>query len=346
MLFDILWWVLPAVLIIQTIERFVWIPIEALSNRIIPNIVRRMAALSILFLALSGIVAFVFDQKLTGLLATSGMLAMIIGLAAQMNISNMISGIVLNIERPFRIGDWIKIGDKKGKIIDMTWRTTRLQTIHANVISIPNSTASESLIENYQYPDNTYWKELVVYIDPIYSPVRVEKLLRDAILSVKDRLEPHVMFGGVNDWAASYTVRLAGKDYAKREKYQRDVWNKIWAHLNRAGIEFAIKDREQHQFQQKPIRKEDPLAILEGIDIFRPFTTKAKSALGQRMQRHTVLSEGIIMSQGDSEDSIFIIDEGVVGIRVQIENGPDSYKEVEVARLMAGDIIGEIALLT
>ncbi|MDM8543099.1 ABC transporter substrate-binding protein [Desulfococcaceae bacterium HSG9] len=340
-MFDIFWWVVPAVLIIRTIERFVWIPVEALSNRTVPNIVRRMVALIILFLAFAGIVAFVFDRKLTGLLATSGMVAMIVGLAAQMNISNLISGIVLNIERPFRIDDWIKIGENTGKIIDMTWRTTRLRTIHDNVISIPNCTVSDSLIENYQYPDNTYWEGFTVNIDPIHRPDQVKKLLRDAVLSVKYRLEPWVVFRGVNEWAANYWVYYSGDDYTKRSRYRGEVWDKVWAHLDRAGIKFAIKDRAKHRFRQEDIKKEEPLAIIEKIDTLQPFSAKAKSALAQRMQRHNIPSDGIVMRQGDSGDSLFIIAEGVIGVWVQIENKPDSYKEVEIARLMIGDIIGE-----
>jgi len=346
MLFDIFWWVVPAVLVIRTIERFVWIPLEVLSNRIIPNIVRRLVALIILFLALSGIVAFVFDQKLTGLLATSGMVAMIVGLAAQMNISNLISGIVLNIERPFRIGDWIKIGENRGKIIDMTWRTTRLRTIYENVISIPNCSVSESLIENYQYPDNTFWEGFTVYIDPIHCPERVKKLLCDAVLSAKYDLEPWVVFRGVNEWSANYWVYYGGDDYTKRSRYRAEVWNKVWTHLDCAGIEFAIKDRAKHRFRQKEIRKEGPLEIIERIDILQPFSDKAKSILAQRMQRHNVPAEGIVMRQKESADSLFIIDEGVIGIWLQIENEPDSYKEVEIARLMAGDIIGESGTAT
>jgi len=228
----------------------------------------------------------------------------------------------------------------------MTWRTTKLLTPFENEISIPNGTVSESRIHNYQYPDNTFWEGFTVYIDPIHNPARVEKLLSDAVLSVKYRLIPWVFFGGVNKWSANYVVFYAGQDYTKRVAFKREVWDKIWNHLNRAGIEFAIKDRERHQFRKKSIKKDKPLEILEKTEIFQAFTGKAKSVLEQRMQRHNVSSGEIFIHQKENEDSLFIIDEGVVGIWVQIENEPDSYKEVEVARLMAGDIIGESGTAT
>jgi len=254
--FDVLWWVIPAILITRVIERFFWIPLEVQTERSVPNIVRVMTASLVYLLMIFGIVAFVFNQKITGLLATSGVLAMIVGFAIQLNISNFFSGIALSIERTFRVGDWVKIGNNTGKIVDMTWRTTRIQTSYQNVISVPNSMASESIVKNFNYPDDTFWKGFIVHIDPIHSPARVEKLLRDAVLSVQDVLKPWVMFAGVSDWSARYWVYFLAKDYEKRNTYIQAVWESVWTHLNRAGIEFAIKDRERHQFKRKPAKTE------------------------------------------------------------------------------------------
>jgi len=243
LIFDLLWWMIPAVFIVMTVERFVWIPLEEQTQRTIPTIVRRMATFLIYMLTCFGIIAFVFNQKLTGLLATSGMLAMIIGLAIQINISNIFSGIALSVERPFRIGDWIKVSGTEGTVIDMTWRTTRIQTASQTVLSIPNSVASDSIVENCYYPDSSYWKKLMVYIDPIHSPEYVEKLLIDAVTSVNEDLEPSVRFAGVGKWSANYSVGFTGKDHSKRLAHERAVWENIWDNLKQAGIEFAIRGK-------------------------------------------------------------------------------------------------------
>jgi branched-chain amino acid transport system substrate-binding protein len=241
--FDLLWWILPAVFLVKTVERFVWIPLEEQTERTIPTIVRRMVTFLISLLTFFGIIAFVFNQKLTGLLATSGMLAMIIGLAIQINISNIFSGIALSVERPFRIGDWIKVSGTEGRVIDMTWRTTRIQTGSQTVLSIPNSVASDSIVENCYYPDNSYWKKFMVYIDPIHPPEQIEKLLTDAVLSVDDDLNPSVRFAGVSKWSANYSVGFSGEDHSKRLIHERAVWENIWNNLNHVGIEFAIRGR-------------------------------------------------------------------------------------------------------
>ncbi|MEO1175282.1 MAG: mechanosensitive ion channel family protein, partial [Myxococcota bacterium] len=129
MIFATLWWLVPAGFIHAAVRRFVWVPIERETERPVPSILSRMVALTIYLLAVFGIVAFVFDQKLTSLLATSGVLAMIIGLAIQINIANIFSGIALNMERPFRLGDWIMVHGRTpipdhgiiGQVVDINW---------------------------------------------------------------------------------------------------------------------------------------------------------------------------------------------------------------------------------
>jgi len=70
---------------------------------------------------------------------------------------NEIAGIAINLERPFRVGDWVKIDQHcEGKVIDVIWRATSVLTSENNIYSIPNSVVSETAVYNYHYPDDTY----------------------------------------------------------------------------------------------------------------------------------------------------------------------------------------------
>ncbi|MGB1111174.1 MAG: mechanosensitive ion channel domain-containing protein, partial [Gammaproteobacteria bacterium] len=138
MIFDMLWWLVPAMLIIINLERHLWRPIEIRSERPIPDLLRGTVAIVVLVFAILGIVAYVFNEKVTSLLATSGMLAMIIGLAVQVNLSHLFSGLAINLERPFRVGDWVKIGDhEEAKVVGVSWRATRLETRDREIIHVP-----------------------------------------------------------------------------------------------------------------------------------------------------------------------------------------------------------------
>ncbi|MEO1229560.1 MAG: ABC transporter substrate-binding protein [Myxococcota bacterium] len=172
-LFGVLWWMVPALFIHVAIYRFLWLPIERESKRKVPSILSRMVALTIYLLAIFGVLAFVFDEKLTSLLATSGVFAMIIGLAIQINIANIFSGIAINMERPFRLGDWIMVHGRApdpdqgiiGEVIDINWRTTRLKTTDNSVIVIPNAVISEKTVTNFMLPDEKSRFEQIFYLD-------------------------------------------------------------------------------------------------------------------------------------------------------------------------------------
>jgi len=266
--FDILWWVVPAYFTNQALERFVWTPLE---NQLgpIPNIIRHFFAMIIYFTALVGIIVFVYNQRFTSLLATSGMLAMIIGLAVQINISNLFSGMVINIERPFRIGDWIKVDDfEDAEVVDINWRATRLQTRSQCIVSLPNTVTAESTVLNYYYPDNLYWLWPTVYIHPKHSPDRVKKILRDAVLSAKSILkypEPIIIFTGINEWAAGYWVAFCSDNYGLKPDLLAEVWECICDHLERAAIQPAVRRQEIYMF-----RGGETISPLEK-NIFQPF---------------------------------------------------------------------------
>jgi len=349
-LFNVMWWFILAMLINRASERFIWGPLEEKTGRTIPNIVRHFLSFLIYLLAFFGVVAFVYERALTSLLATSGVIAMIIGLAIQINIANIFSGIALNIERPLHVGDWVKIGEfDEGKVLDINWRATRLQMRDGSLLTIPNSVASESIIRNFHFDENKYfWLWPTVYVDSIHPPERVEKILLDSVLSVKGIVKepkPMVIFEGINEWAAAYWVAVCAKDYADKPLILQEVWKRIWIHLNRAGINPAVQQHKIHMFRGIKERGEEAtqrLTLLKEIDIFQPFSETARIYLSERMRSHRFAAGEMIVRQGDAGDSLFIIVEGVVSVQVRFEDD----KVVEVARLGAGSFFGEMALLT
>jgi branched-chain amino acid transport system substrate-binding protein len=347
--FDILWWMTPAFFLNLASERFIWTPLQIKTGRPIPNIVRIFLGFIIYFLALVGVTAFVFEQALTSILATSGVIAMIIGLAIQINISNIFSGIAINIERPFRIGDWVQIGHfDEGEVTDITWRSTRLKTRAECMLSIPNSIASESAIVNYSYLPK-FWLWPTVYVHPMHPPDRVKKILLDALLSADKILKapaPMVIFTGINEWAASYWVVFCSNDYANKFTILEDVWTRIWFHLNRAGIAPAVQRQEIYWFKGIKERGDEeatkPITLLQELDLFKPFSEEAKKYLSDKMRRLRFPTNETVVKEGDAGDSLFIIVEGTVSIRKKLEDGTNK----EVARLGVGSFFGEKALMT
>ena len=242
-LYQMLWWLVPARLLGIAIERFLWHPLEESTRRIIPNVVRVFVSVVIYSFAMFGIIAFVFGQQLTSVLASTGLLAMIVGLAIQANISNIFSGIVLNIERPFNVGDWIKIGDiEEGRVEDITWRTTRVRNRFDHLYSVPNANVSESIIENYSTEECTH-VEFAIHLEADTDP----ELGRGAILEglkgspgVMEIPRYDVWYMGVESreegWKGRYWIHFNVEDYSDRLDIEVAAISRIYAALRRHDI--------------------------------------------------------------------------------------------------------------
>ncbi len=348
-LFDILWWVVPTVYLILALEVFVWRPLERSASQRIPNIVRRFVAFVLLLLCFFAIIAFVYDQRITSLLATSGVIAMIIGLAIQINISNIFSGIALNLERPFRVGDWIKVaGFDEAKVLDMTWRSTRLLLRDNTVLAVPNSIAAESQVVNFHQPDDSYEVWIYFHVDPACDPSRVIKVATDAMLSHPTVLRdpaPGCRFIGYTDWSGEFVAVPLFSGYGKKNVFRGAIMTHLWRELHRAGIRQAVRTHETYLLRGDKamgVRSARPIDILRSVEIFQPLSDEAKAYITEQMTPHTFAPGQVVVEQGAAGDSLFIIVEGTVGVWVRLASG----ETLEVDRMGAGSFFGEMALLT
>lgn len=258
--FSVLWWLVPAFLINVAIDRFVWGAVEARSGNPAPSILRYFIAFLIYVFAIFGIIAFVYDYRLTGLLATSGVLAMIFGLAVQINITNIFAGVALNLERPFRVGDWIMIHGRTpgvgdgviGKVTDINWRTTRLETADDTEIVIPNGIISEKTITNFMSPGETSRFELCFTVDQAVPPDRVIETIESAVDSVlgsenKGPLrdpKPSVRIQRTSDQGIEYMIRYRLIPREVSPAKARHTINSAVLHaLHAAGISLAYPRR-------------------------------------------------------------------------------------------------------
>jgi branched-chain amino acid transport system substrate-binding protein len=261
--FDILWWIVPALFVNLAVDRFVWKPAEKSSGRPVPTLLRWFVASVIFLFAFFGVVAFVYHYTLTGLLATSGVVAMIIGLAVQLNITNLFAGVALNLERPFRVGDWIMIHGRTprpedgvvGQVVDINWRTTRLQTADETVIVIPNGQLSEKTITNFMGPHEISRFELTFTVDQSVSSDRVLDVIRAALDEVTgtetgptDQEPPKVRIKRVTETGVEYLVHyFLIPRLVSPNKGRHTVNETILRHLREAGIELAYPKRRVYE---------------------------------------------------------------------------------------------------
>jgi len=352
-LFDIVWWMVPAYLICMAVERFLWVPLETKTGQKVPKVIKGFLIFLIFIFASFGVKAFVFNQQITSLLATSGVLAMIIGLAIQMNISNIFSGIALNVERPFRPGDWVRIGDAPvAKVLDVSWRSIKLETFQNTVISIPNAAASEQHIENYSYPNDNYRIFQILHFGLEHSPERITRLLYDALHLVvpvdgRKRLGlTWVKYNGVDEHGQKFLVAFDCTDRMLKNSQEHVALICIYRVLAQSGIHPSTSHLDLHVRRATADLGEAALTadrLIEHVPIFAPLGKGEKQALAEAVETREFAAGEVVVSEGEAGDSMFLIAEGVVAIEVSIEGQEE---RLEVARLGSGDFFGEMALLT
>ena len=101
-------------------------------------------------IALFAIVATVLMKE--QMLTTSAVGAVVVGFALQDTLGNLFSGLAIQIEKPFRVGHWIAIGDREGQVQEITWRATKLRTKAGQFLVVPNGIISKEAILNYSEP--------------------------------------------------------------------------------------------------------------------------------------------------------------------------------------------------
>jgi potassium-dependent mechanosensitive channel len=239
-MFGLLWWIIPTHIISSAIHEFFWTYIESKSRHSVPGFLKGLVTFILFILMSFGVMAIVYDQKVTSILGTSGIFVMIIGLAIQMNISNIFAGMVLNVEHSIKVGDWIKIGNgDEGKVLEINWRTTKIQTRNDIVLHIPNNTISESQFQNFTNPQNLVCMWFFIDLD---KNVPFDKV-RTTILKAMDQVElvlkdpsPSVKFNQFTHWSAKYTIVYSIDDYGKKNLIKGQIWESVLHYLKEERI--------------------------------------------------------------------------------------------------------------
>ena len=192
-------------------------------------------------------------------LAGLGIGGLAIAMAAKETLSDLLGGIMIFIERPFVIGDVIKIGNgTTTTVVDMTWRSTLLRTGWNYYYSTPNSQVANSIISNFSKEEGPVMDFMLVHVSPEHDPDTVMALISKAVLSVEGKYgdEGGATLGGIkmigNMTVMGYWPWWYVDNYAARGKYRGWMWKAIWRELTDAGIKLELKPIDQERTKVDP----------------------------------------------------------------------------------------------
>jgi len=218
----------------------------------VPKLLKDVVGALIYLGALFAIVALVFVQPVTSLLTTSGVVAVVLGLALQNTLGDVFSGIALNMEHPYRQGDWIQLDNGfEGEVVEINWRATHLRSRDDTEIVQPNSSMATARIVNYHYPNKTYAFSVQLRLDYKLPPLRAKAILKAAALAyenVKTDPAPIPQVWDFEESTVLYNVKVWVDDFAQHPSHADAVYCKIWEHLRWAGVDVAYPQRSVHLY--------------------------------------------------------------------------------------------------
>ena len=291
-----------------------------------------------------------FGVELTPFLATSAVVGAVVGLALQDTLGNLFTGIALNTDAPFRIGDWVRLGDVEGRVEQVSWRATRLRTWYGDTLTVPNNEVSKHAILNFSRPAEPHSRLLLIGVNYQTPPNKVFSVLDHLLEQVPDLPQeprPLLRMIGYHEFTIQYEIRYFLKGYEDYRRIEGEIYRLIWYHFRRHGIEIPYPIRNVYLHQpdagaEAAERAENRLErALRGIDLFRPLSDDELRLATARFRRlHYAKGERII-AEGAPGDSFFVIDRGEVEVRKELGG-----VSRPLARLMEGQFFGEMALLT
>jgi MscS family membrane protein len=203
------------------------------------------------------------NVDVSALVATMGIGTLAIALAAQAALSDTISGILIMIDRPFRIGDRIEIRDLNtwGNVIDIGLRSTRIQTLDNRTVIIPNSVIEKSLVVNHSFPDTHYRIQMEVGVAYGTDIEFARKTLTEAISNVEGVLNNRsvdALFLNFGDSALIFRLRWWIESYIDTRPMFDKVNTAVYNALQSANILIPFPQREVRIIQEPAALSTEP----------------------------------------------------------------------------------------
>jgi small-conductance mechanosensitive channel/CRP-like cAMP-binding protein len=311
------------------------------------DIISLVLYLVLFIIAISRILNF----KVTTVLAGGTVVAAVLALALQETLGNLFAGIALNLEDSFEVGDVIRSGDYIGTVEAVSWRATRVRTFNNDVAILPNSVLARERLEVHPR-NNLNGRVISIGVDWHVPPALAIDILSKAAAHVEGVAREMPCFARVaafGDSSVTYDVKYFVRDYSQRDRIDADIRKAIWYAMrrNNIAIPFPIRAFQQYTPPDSKAHHDVPrpelLELLRNVDILSPLSDEAHEAIAGAAKVHFYSKGEAILRRGTAGDSMFIVHEGTVSVRVPDDDGDGVH---EVAQLGSGSVFGEMALLT
>jgi small-conductance mechanosensitive channel/CRP-like cAMP-binding protein len=295
---------------------------------------------------------------LTGIVATSAVITAVVGFSLQDTLGNVMGGMALQMERSIGVGDWIRVDQQEGRVVEIRWRQTSIETRNWDTVVIPNSVLMKGqvlLLGRRTGAPRQHRQWVYFNVDFRFAPTdviaTVETALRaEPIENVAREPAPHCLAIDFKDSYINYAARYWLTDLALTDPTDSVVRQRVYFALRRAGIQLSIpaqtlfitEDDERRRERKHVEEIEQRVKSLSRVELFHTLTDEERRALAERMTVAPFVKGEAMTRQGAEAHWLYIMTEGDAEVRIAVDGNLNK----KVADLHAGDFFGEMGLMT
>ncbi len=294
---------------------------------------------------------------LTGIIATSAIITAVLAFAMQDTLGNVLAGLAIQLDNSVRVGEWIQTDNLSGRVIDIRWRSTAIETRDWETLVIPNSQLMKNrfTILGRREGAPLQWRRAIQFmVDPAVPPARVitlvdEEMREILIANVARAPAPSCVLLRFEHGNLTYRLRYFLTDLLEDEFTDSAVRVHLFASLQRAGIRLAEEQRTIHSIAEDEAHAESVrqrelsrrVLMLKQIDLLAPLSDEERSFVAERLQYTPFARGDIITKQSSVAHWLYIIAFGEAEVRY--EQAGRAPKVIGSVR--AGQFFGEMGLL-
>src|SRR3989339_2084665 len=297
---------------------------------------------------------------LGSIVATSAMITAVVAFAMQDTLGNILGGLALQLDNSIEIGDWIKVDDMVGRVVDIRWRSTLVETRNWETVVFPNSQLMKNkfLVLGRRIAQPVQWRRWVWFNVALnVSPTRVISVVEEAIRQTdiadvaKNPLPNCVLMDMDNKGYARYAMRYWLTDLTPDDPTDAAIRWHIMTALQRVGIKLAMEERSIHLTKENEkhedmVRNREVLLrmkTLRRVELFSQMTDDELRKLAEHLRYAPFAKGNLIARQGTpAQHWLFIIISGEAEVYLEGAGGEKRILNV----LSNGAFFGEMSLMT
>jgi len=308
------------------------------------------AAWGLLWLRLAGV-------DLASLVATSAVITAVLAFSMQETLGNVLGGVVLQLDRSIRQGDWVRIDDVSGRVTEVRWRYTAVETRNHETVVIPNGWLMKNrfMVIGARGDARLRWRRWVWFsVDPAAAPTRVIATLENAVLNaeiphVASDLPPSAVLMDGSGGSSRYALRYWLADPQADDPTDSLVRAHALAALARHGMRIAVPVEERLIVTEDAARKAAQhagevarrRAALAGVYLFAPLAETERAALAERLIDAPFVQGATITRQGAVAHWLYIVVAGQAEVWAESRSA-----RTLVSTLGAGSVFGVMGMMT